>query len=46
MLAARLGLRQKDKDGSTPPTSVLLISDGAPDGGRYKPAAAARQARA
>jgi Ca-activated chloride channel homolog len=45
LLAARLGLRQRAKDGSTPPTSVLLISDGAPDGGRTAPAAAARQAR-
>jgi Ca-activated chloride channel homolog len=45
LLAARLGLRQRAKDGSTPPTSVLLISDGARDGGRTSPAAAARQAR-
>jgi Ca-activated chloride channel homolog len=45
LLAARLGLRQRAKDGSTPPTSVLLISDGAPDGGRTAPTAAARQAR-
>ncbi len=44
-LAARLGLRERAKDGSTPPTSVLLISDGAPDGGRTTPAAAAREAR-
>jgi len=44
-LAARLGLRERSKDGSTPPTSVLLISDGAPDGGRTTPAAAARAAR-
>jgi Ca-activated chloride channel family protein len=45
VLAARLGLRQKDKDGHPPPTSVLLISDGAPDGGRTRPAAAAQRAR-
>ena len=45
VLAARLGLRQKDKDGHAPPTSVLLISDGAPDGGRTRPAAAAQRAR-
>jgi Ca-activated chloride channel family protein len=45
LLAARLGLRERAKDGTTPPTSVLLISDGAPDGGRTTPAAAARQAR-
>jgi Ca-activated chloride channel family protein len=43
-LAARLGLREKATDGSTPPTSVLLISDGARDGGRTTPRAAARQA--
>jgi Ca-activated chloride channel homolog len=43
-LAARLGLREKAKDGTTPPTSVLLISDGARDGGRTTPRAAARQA--
>jgi Ca-activated chloride channel family protein len=45
LLAARLGLREKAKDGSTPPTSVLLISDGAPDGGRTTARAAARQAQ-
>jgi Ca-activated chloride channel family protein len=45
VLAARLGLRQKDKDGHAPPTSVLLISDGAPDGGRTRPPAAAQRAR-
>jgi Ca-activated chloride channel family protein len=44
-LAARLGLRQRAEDGSTPPTSILLISDGARDGGRTTPAAAAREAR-
>jgi Ca-activated chloride channel family protein len=44
-LAARLGLRERAKDGSTPPASVLLISDGASDGGRTSPAAAARAAR-
>jgi Ca-activated chloride channel homolog len=43
-LAARLGLKQKGKDGTAPPTSVLLISDGAPDGGRTTPRAAAQQA--
>ncbi len=45
LLAARLGLREKAKDGSTPPTSVLLISDGARDGGRTTPTVAAREAR-
>jgi Ca-activated chloride channel family protein len=45
LLSARLGLRERGKDGSVPPTSVLLISDGAPDGGRTTPMAAAQQAR-
>ncbi|MDE3026027.1 MAG: VWA domain-containing protein [Acidobacteriota bacterium] len=46
VLSARLGRRQKSVDGVIPPESVLLISDGAPDGGRTTAAAAARQARA
>src|SRR5262249_28585585 len=45
LLAARLKLRERSKDGSAPPTSVLLISDGARDGGRTAPMAAAEQAR-
>jgi len=45
LLSARLGLRQRAKDGSAPPTSVLLISDGARDGGRTSPLAAAQAAR-
>jgi Ca-activated chloride channel family protein len=45
LLAARLKLRERSKDGSTPPTSVLLISDGARDGGRTSPLVAAEQAR-
>ena len=44
-LAASLGRRQR-AGGVVPPTSVLLISDGARDGGRRTPLAAARQARA
>jgi len=44
-LAASLGKRQH-VGGVVPPTSVLLISDGARDGGRRTPIAAARQARA
>ena len=44
-LAANLGTRQR-AGGVIPPTSVLLISDGARDGGRRTPLAAARQARA
>jgi Ca-activated chloride channel family protein len=46
LLSARLGLRQRASDGSTPPTTVLLISDGARDGGRTAPRVAAQQARA
>ena len=44
-LAATLGKRQR-VDGVVPPTSVLLISDGARDGGLRTPIAAARRARA
>jgi len=43
-LAASLGRRQR-ADGVVPPTSVLLISDGARDGGRRPPLVAARQAK-
>jgi Ca-activated chloride channel family protein len=46
LLAAMLGRRQRGSDGSLPPTSVLLISDGARDGGRTAPRAAAQRARA
>jgi Ca-activated chloride channel homolog len=45
-LAVRIGRRQRASDGTVPPTSVLLISDGARDGGRTSPLAAARAARA
>jgi Ca-activated chloride channel family protein len=45
LLSARLGLRERTGDGLVPPTSVLLISDGARDGGRTAPRAAAQQAR-
>lgn len=45
-LSARLGQRQKAVDGVVPPESVLVISDGAPDGGRVPAAAAVKQARA
>ena len=44
-LAASLGPRQRI-DGVVPPTSILLISDGARDGGRRTPQAAARVASA
>ena len=45
VLAASLG-RKERVDGVVPPTSVLLISDGARDGGSRTPLAAARRARA
>jgi len=45
-LAARLGARQRSVDGVVPPESVLLLSDGAPDGGRTQTAAAVKQAKA
>lgn len=45
VLAAELGRRQHGSAGQVPPTSVLLISDGARDGGRNAPKAAAERAR-
>ncbi len=45
LLSARLGLRERTSDGAIPPTSVLLISDGARDGGRTAPRVAAQRAR-
>jgi Ca-activated chloride channel family protein len=45
VLAAQLGRRQKAEDGSAPPRSVLLISDGARDGGALAPQIAARRAK-
>jgi Ca-activated chloride channel family protein len=45
-LGARLAKQQRTSDGFVPPTSMLLISDGARDGGRLSPAAGARRARA
>jgi Ca-activated chloride channel homolog len=45
LLAAQLGQRQRASDGTVPPTSVLVISDGARDGGRTEPQAAAERAR-
>jgi len=44
LLAATLGKRQR-ADGVVPPTSILLISDGARDGGRSAPNVAAQRAR-
>jgi Ca-activated chloride channel family protein len=46
MLAVRVGRNHHGADGVVPPTSVLLISDGARDGGRTDPKLAARKARA
>jgi Ca-activated chloride channel homolog len=46
MLAAILGQRQKTSDGVIPPTSVLLISDGSRDGGRFSAEAATARAKA
>jgi Ca-activated chloride channel family protein len=45
-IAAQLGQRERTVEGVVPPTSVLLISDGARDGGRTTPAAAAQRAKA
>jgi Ca-activated chloride channel family protein len=44
-LSVRVGNRQRASDGTVPPRAVLLISDGARDGGRIEPAAAAEEAR-
>jgi Ca-activated chloride channel family protein len=43
-ISAVLGQRQKAVDGAPLPASVLLLSDGARDGGRTSPQAAARHA--
>jgi Ca-activated chloride channel family protein len=44
-LSTRLGQAQRTSDGTAPPRSVLLISDGARDGGATDPQAAARRAK-
>jgi len=46
LLAAQLGQRQRTIDGVIPPESVLLLSDGAPQGGRTTVQAAAKAAHA
>jgi len=46
VLAAQLGQRQRAADGTVPPTSVLLISDGARDGGRTTTPQAVTRAKA
>ena len=45
VLSARLGRTEESEEGPAPPRTVLLISDGARDGGRLAPEAAARQAK-
>lgn len=45
LLSVRLGTKRRATDGTVPPTSVLLISDGARDGGQTAPLVAARRAR-
>ncbi len=44
-VALQLGQRQREADGAIPPTSVVVISDGARDGGILAPADAAERAR-
>ena len=45
VLAAQLGHRQRRIDGTVLPSAALVISDGAPSGGRISPLSAARKAR-
>jgi Ca-activated chloride channel homolog len=45
LLSTRLGRDQRSEDGAAPPRSVLLISDGARDGGAVPPQDAARRAK-
>ena len=44
-LSAQLGKDQLTEDGARPPKAVLLISDGAPDGGTTPPREAAEKAK-
>ena len=44
-LSIQLGQRQRSSDDVVPPRAILLISDGARDGGRVDPAKAAEEAR-
>ncbi|HET7571671.1 MAG TPA: VWA domain-containing protein [Gaiellaceae bacterium] len=46
LLGARLGRSRKKAEGIVPPTAMLVVSDGARDGGRTAPKAAAQQAKA
>jgi Ca-activated chloride channel family protein len=45
VIGAQLGDRQRTSDGKKPPTAILIISDGAAQGGRVTPAAAIKKAR-
>jgi Ca-activated chloride channel family protein len=45
VISARLGEKQRTADGHRPPTAVLVISDGAAQGGRTTPEAAIKRAR-
>ena len=45
-LSVKIARRERTSDGKIPPTAVLMISDGARDGGRTPPATAARAAKA
>ena len=45
LLATRMGRIERASDGSVSPTAVLLISDGANEGGTTTPAASAQKAR-
>jgi Ca-activated chloride channel family protein len=45
VISARLGQKQRTADGAHPPTAVLVISDGANQGGRTTPANAIKLAR-
>jgi Ca-activated chloride channel family protein len=44
-LSLQLGRRQRTSDGAVPPMAILMISDGARDGGRVAPQTAAAQAK-
>jgi Ca-activated chloride channel family protein len=45
VISSMLGRRHRDADGAIPPTTVLVISDGAPQGGRVPPLVAAQRAK-
>jgi Ca-activated chloride channel family protein len=45
VLSLQLGEKERASDGTTPPRAVLVISDGARDGGRVSPQSAGQQAK-